>query len=201
MRRPLEPGEAAYLTPKTVGAARECYRHPRVVVVAVDGPYATVRIATTTRPRAVIPPTPPVMDETAAAWVRQHVLCDWSDDAAALLHVCPCQYGPCGHCTAGRHDQCAHRTPGYSDTRRSPLTYLLSRRRFVLAEVWPADGRCCTWRCPCPDPACAVPVSTGRELTTHVDNVVRTLPAARPARATRRPTPPSASRDEVLTLW
>ncbi|MBB3666368.1 hypothetical protein FB384_005330, partial [Prauserella sediminis] len=56
--------------------------------------------------------TPAVMGTDAAAWGRTHV---WTrdlrrdhDNVPGLTHRCPCQWGPCGHCAADRHDQRVH---------------------------------------------------------------------------------------------
>ena len=29
----------------------------------------------------------------------------------AVLVMCPCEYGPCGHCASGNHTACAHNDP------------------------------------------------------------------------------------------
>ncbi|MDG6102353.1 hypothetical protein Daura_43495 [Dactylosporangium aurantiacum] len=201
-REPVAAGETVYLTPKTRGAARECWSQPRAVVLAVADPFVTVRLVTgrtASRPRAVIPSTPAVMDPAAGVWIREHVLNRKHHRASRVLdETCPCQWGPCGHCLAGRHDRCAHRQPGWNPV--SSETYVVNRLGYVLAEVWRATGPACAWHCPCPAPDCAVVVPDGPVITTHAANVVRTLPT--PAARRRRPAaPPAGAEHEALTLW
>lgn len=99
------------------------------------------------------------MSAGEAAWVRDNAWTrqihkDHGDDHYA---TCPCQYGPCGHCQAGRHHNCAHNTPGYSvvspeayvtDHRSQVLSWRVPGARSVVAAVW-LPGRACRWRCPC----------------------------------------------------
>lgn len=49
------------------------------------------------------------MTDAQARWVREHA---WTPamrktytTTPALYSTCPCQHGPCGHCTAGHHDR------------------------------------------------------------------------------------------------
>ncbi|WP_420896350.1 DUF6248 family natural product biosynthesis protein [Actinomyces naeslundii] len=49
------------------------------------------------------------MNEAEAAWVRDHawtaVMRKTYASVPAVLTMCPCEYGPCGHCSAGsQHD-------------------------------------------------------------------------------------------------
>lgn len=92
------------------------------------------------------------MTPEAAAWVAEHVLTKWalSGWTVEQRRVCPCQYGPTGHCQDGDHTKCAHhgRREGYP--KPSPDTHVISRRgsSYGSAPVWRA-GQPCVWRCPC----------------------------------------------------
>ena len=64
--------------------------------------------------------------------------------------TCPCQYGPCGHCQAGRHTQCVM-------LKRTaiawPEAFIIDRHGMVTDPtlgMWRADGPPCRWICPCP---------------------------------------------------
>jgi hypothetical protein len=202
-REPLTVGETVYLTPNTKGATRECWSQPRAVVLRVHDPYVTVRLDVPAggRPRATIPPTPLVVDPAAGAWIYEHVLtAKQREHHAALIEHCECQYGPCGHCGAGNHDRCAHRRPDHGPVR-SCETYVISRAGHALTEVWPASGRTCTWRCPCPAPECAIPATDGPTVTTHLANAVRALPKRSPARRQTAAKRPADADSEALTLW
>lgn len=72
---------------------------------------------------------------------------------AVFLRMCACQWGPCGHCSDGRHDRCAHR--GEWRPPASSATWLQSHRGMAIAAVWMA-GRPCRWSCACDCPAPAV---------------------------------------------
>jgi hypothetical protein len=66
----------------------------------------------------------------------------------AAVRDCPCEWGPCGHCAAGRIDRCGHRTiPAWP--KPSPATYVVARDGAAVASVWRV-GRPCQWRCPGP---------------------------------------------------
>lgn len=70
-------------------------------------------------------------------------------------NMCPCQYGPCGHCAQReRHDQCITRRVG---PITQPAAYL-TRKDRALALVW-TTGQPCQWVCSCP---CS---KTGGQLT------------------------------------
>lgn len=71
---------------------------------------------------------------------------------AVMLRTCPCQWGPCGHCTVGRHHRCTHRR--FAPTA-SPATYIQNPRGCALTPVWMV-GQPCAWRCPCVCPAPAL---------------------------------------------
>jgi len=89
----------------------------------------------------------------AAAWIRTMVL-----PAAYLAStgdpaVCPCQYGPSGHCAKGRCEKCP-RTWGWPrHGQADPDTYISSRSGGAWAVVpgptalWRA-GPACRWLCP-----------------------------------------------------
>lgn len=132
------------------------------------------------------PPAP--MSDEAAAWVREFVWTKrmrkaFADTPGAYLH-CDCQFGPSGHCKAGKHTKCWH---GANEPYRSPEAYVcgpdgttvlsfaesfthptgsaIGPKRAAAAMVWLAD-RACRWRCPCdchtstasaPEPPPAVP--------------------------------------------
>lgn len=55
------------------------------------------------------------MNEAEAAWVRDHawtaVMRKTYASVPAVLTMCPCEYGPCGHCSAGSHENCAYDDP------------------------------------------------------------------------------------------
>ncbi len=203
-REPLTVGETVYLTPNTKGAARECWSQPRAVVLRVHDPYVTVRLdvpGAGGRPRATIPPTPQVVDPAAGAWIYEHVLtANRRKHHAAIVAVCECQYGPCGHCVNGDHNQCAHRRPDHRPVR-SPETYVINRAGYALTPVWPASGRTCVWRCPCPALECAVPATDGPTVTTHLANAVRALPRKSPARRRAAAVRPAGAECEALPLW
>lgn len=66
----------------------------------------------------------------------------------AAVRTCHCQWGPCGHCSAGRVDRCAHRTiPDWP--RPSPATHIVTRAGGARTDVW-LSGTPCRWRCPGP---------------------------------------------------
>lgn len=55
------------------------------------------------------------MTEAEAAWVREHV---WTPamrkdyvETPAIHSMCPCEYGPCGHCATGHRDRCPYTDP------------------------------------------------------------------------------------------
>jgi hypothetical protein len=65
----------------------------------------------------------------------------------AAVRDCRCQWGPCGHCQAGRPDRCAHRR----GTAPASLHdgHVLGRDGSVRAG-WRRVGTVCVWRCPGP---------------------------------------------------
>lgn len=105
------------------------------------------------------------MKPAAADWVYEHVLTqrfkesagaiEWTgarenrrDEGAgaARLRWCPCQWGPCGRCSDGRHDRCAHK--GEWRPPATPATWIQDRAGHALTAVW-MPGRPCAWRCSC----------------------------------------------------
>ena len=91
-----------------------------------------------------------------------------------LIRTCACQYGPCGHCGAGRHQHCAHRV---RSVLRSSEGSILSRAGHVLAR-WDA-GRRCQWLCPC----CGV-----RKPPVVAERPARAPAHSRPVVVVERPT-------------
>lgn len=92
------------------------------------------------------------MPEDVADWIYDHVLPKRQRDGAGgrdLMRMCSCQYGRCGHCRAGRHRDCTTARPGPVRSARE-WAVVTDRRAQVVAEVWPARGEACRWRCPCP---------------------------------------------------
>ena len=70
-----------------------------------------------------------------------------SDGWQAWQLLCACQWGRCGWCHQGRHDQCStRRDPEWYD-RPIPETHL-SGRDGVSVPVW-LVGYPCRWRCAC----------------------------------------------------
>ena len=92
------------------------------------------------------------MTETArptpaeAVWIRENAWLPHHRETHAEYPVvqgaCPCEYGQCGHCAAGRHDQCAELVRGHV------ATYLTTPDGYALAEVHEA-GHPHHRGCPC----------------------------------------------------
>ncbi|TDC34228.1 hypothetical protein E1211_17940 [Micromonospora sp. 15K316] len=90
----------------------------------------------------------------AAAWIRSVVLPKAYVDGIPDPSLCACQWGPCGHCQAGQHEQC--NVVGWGGAPRAHGdTYITTSRGQVAvgkgvasAEVW-LSGRPCRWVCPC----------------------------------------------------
>ncbi|QLQ37971.1 DUF6248 family natural product biosynthesis protein [Micromonospora robiginosa] len=90
----------------------------------------------------------------AATWIRDVVLPPAYRKGTRDQSVCPCQWGVCGHCQAGRHEKCnvvawggAPRAHG--DTRITDARGLVAGGWGVRStEVW-RSGRPCRWICPC----------------------------------------------------
>lgn len=69
--------------------------------------------------------------------------------SVAPLEVCPCQWGPSGHCTANHHTKCPRTWGWHRHGQPEPLTHIVSRAYLALTPVW-STGRACRWLCPCP---------------------------------------------------
>lgn len=75
--------------------------------------------------------------------------------------TCPCQSGPCGHCSAGKHDDCLWvRDPAEAARMdaRPPYIWLIDRKGYVptfptsrgeVARVYLDGAGTHIWRCPC----------------------------------------------------
>uniref|UniRef100_UPI003F494A1D DUF6248 family natural product biosynthesis protein n=1 Tax=Actinoplanes sp. CA-084688 TaxID=3239901 RepID=UPI003F494A1D len=103
----------------------------------------------------------PQIPAEAAAWIAATVLTRRYLDSCGgldLVRLCCCQYGRCGHCSLGRHDQCTTRNGHAGRPPASPATHLLARAGHVVAEVW-ATGTPCAWRCPCGDCPTRIPAT------------------------------------------
>lgn len=98
---------------------------------------------------------PPAIGADAAAWIRTHV---WPRElrrdhrsVPGAFERCPCQWGPCGHCAADRHDQCTHERHPEAAGQPTPEDWLTTppgSRYAIYVAVWLAD-RACAWTCPC----------------------------------------------------
>lgn len=175
---------------------------------------AAIDAADARRPGRRPPATPaPVVPADVAAAIRDQVLPAALIDNSSPLERCDCQYGPCGHCAAGRHRRCAHRH--HQPNPPVPHTYLTTAAGMVVnghdGQVWTV-GRPCRWVCPCPTcrnprPPAAEILAPGnpparrrstREALTLLDAGPRTAPPAR-----RRPAAPARPRTnpEAPTLF
>jgi len=94
-----------------------------------------------------------MMPVAIANWIRDVVMAPLAPGAGEpdVRRTCRCQWGPCGHCSGGRPENCArHLVVGCE-------AYILNRRRSAVAPVW-LSGRPCRWLCPGP----AEPLGTGQ---------------------------------------
>jgi hypothetical protein len=91
------------------------------------------------------------VDERTASWIRTHVLpAHYDNSYEPLIKMCACQWGRCGHCDAGNHDQCARRRAEMRDWKPfSPEAYVITRNGWARTPVWRANGPACRWLCPC----------------------------------------------------
>ena len=97
------------------------------------------------------------MTPEEAAWVRAHILpAPIVDSQRVLMRMCPCQWGPCGRCHHGQHDQCVLRRDPHWYERTMPDTHLCGTDGTARAPVWQAGHRC-RWQCPCDCPPLAPP--------------------------------------------
>lgn len=100
--------------------------------------------------------------EVSAAWVREHVRTaqcrkDWASFIRDGRMVCPCEWGPCGWCKEGRHENCPYERSGVPVSWKQknadfPLGWVGSIKgtAFDRAQVFDArvkhDGRCSCFR-------------------------------------------------------
>ena len=67
------------------------------------------------------------------------------EGSPALIVHCRCHDGRCGHCMAGRHQQCTTRLRG---PLVGPEAYVTGRRGEARTAVW-LSGTPCRWVCSC----------------------------------------------------
>lgn len=82
----------------------------------------------------------------------------------SAVRLCPCQWGPCGHCQQlGRHDHCTTRVGWAGNPPLSPA------ERLRGIPVW-TTGTPCSWRCSCrcPEPARSVPALEQLDLFANL---------------------------------
>lgn len=95
--------------------------------------------------------TVPTIPDQVAAAIRDLVLPRTLVANHGPLDRCPCQYGPCQSCTAGRHGRCTHRR--HEPCPPAPHTWITTAGGMVpngtVCQVWTV-GRPCHWVCPCP---------------------------------------------------
>ena len=107
--------------------------------------------------------SPRQMTEAEAAWVREHV---WTRamrkvyaETPAIHSMCPCEYGPCGRCSAGRHDRCPYTDPRHAQWAAARADVPAGWVTYADCQV-PTHGGTETWqvweagvthdaRCPC----------------------------------------------------
>lgn len=131
------------------------------------------------------------MTPAEADWVAERVITRWALSGHKLpdLRVCPCQWGPSGHCDkGGNHAKCVHHGRLEGWPRRHSETRVIGRDGSALVDVWRV-GTPCMWRCPCPVCA-AAPTLPGLETAFHRHKAGAEVPG-------RRPTP----LDEQLSLF
>lgn len=103
------------------------------------------------------------MSAAEAQWVRRHA---WTAamrktyrSTPAILTMCPCQYGPCGHCTEERHDECPYDAdPQWAASHADVCAGWITDADETVPNlggsdswrIWEAgirhDGRCPCWR-------------------------------------------------------
>ena len=67
------------------------------------------------------------------------------DGDPVLIRYCRCQDGRCGHCMAGRHEQCTTRLRG---PLVGPETWVCTPTGGARTAVW-LSGTPCRWVCAC----------------------------------------------------
>ena len=87
----------------------------------------------------------------AAAWIRDVVLPAAYRRNTVDPALCPCQWGPSGHCQNGDHERCPRTEGWHRHGQADPDTYITDARGMPAAgaEVW-RSGTACRWLCPCP---------------------------------------------------
>lgn len=103
------------------------------------------------------------MTKTEAAWVRKYA---WTPamrktykSVPARLTMCPCQYGPCSHCSSGKHEDCPYNDPSNAEWAASradvPAGWITTTTEQVPTlggtgswQLWEADIQHDS-RCPC----------------------------------------------------
>lgn len=103
------------------------------------------------------------------------------ESSPALILHCRCQAGRCGHCMAGRHEQCTTRLRG---PLVGPEGYVTGHRGQARTAVW-LSGKPCRWVC-----ACTCPAPTPETAPALFD--------AGPARAKRHGQPESKRHTELF---
>lgn len=75
--------------------------------------------------------------------------------------VCPCSFGPCGHCKNGDHGKCVYVSDPAEGARMDaepPVAFLMNRRGYVpifpdargtVARFYLDHAGAHTWHCPC----------------------------------------------------
>ena len=80
-------------------------------------------------------------------------------ETPAIHGMCPCEYGPCGRCSAGRHDQCPYTDPHHTQWAAARADVPAGWVTYADCQV-PTHGGAETWqvweahvthdaRCPC----------------------------------------------------
>lgn len=103
------------------------------------------------------------------------------EGSPALIVHCRCHDGRCGHCMAGRHQQCTTRLRG---PLVGPEGYVTGHRGQACTAVW-LSGRPCRWVC-----ACACPPDRPETAPALFD--------AGPARVRRHGQPETRRRKELF---
>ena len=103
------------------------------------------------------------MTAAEAAWVRKHA---WTPamrktyaSVPAVLAMCPCEYGPCGNCSAGQHENCPYDNPNNAQWAANranvPAGWITTTNEQVPTlggaeswQIWEAGIRH-EGRCPC----------------------------------------------------
>lgn len=96
------------------------------------------------------------MTAAAANWIYTEVLtatyraANSIDGKPVLIRNCRCSGGRCGHCMAGRHEQCYTRAHG---PHIGCETWICTQTGGARTAVW-LSGRPCRWvcACTCPEP-------------------------------------------------